>query len=479
VASEIVLELPAWRLAELIRRGELDALAVVDAHIARIEKVNPHLNALIDDRFTAARREAVAADHRRRAGGADLPPLLGVPCTIKEFIAVEGMSWTAGLWARRGRTAERDAPVVQRLRAAGAIVLGVSNVPEGGMWMETYNAVHGRTSNPWDVTRTPGGSSGGEAALVAAGASPLGLGSDIAGSIRIPAAMCGVIGHKPSERLVPNTGHWGEGGAEAGRMLCIGPIGRCVRDVELALEIVAGAGAHEGHHLPAPEHDDLRGVRVIPIRATGRVRIAPVMRAGVDRAAAALADRGATIVELDHATWRRLFGNSIGTWLRALSDSGDDTDFAALITEGAPLAIVPELVRIARGQPRHATATLALIALERLSSRLERFTHRGPPIAEIQAGLEEVLGDRGVIVHPPYSRPAPRHQWPLLTPFDAVCTALFSVTGLPATVVPVGFDDRHLPVAVQIVGRRGRDRLTLAVARAVEAALGGWTPAPA
>jgi fatty acid amide hydrolase 2 len=490
----VLCELPAWQLAALIRRREVSSVEVVDAHVARIVAVNPALNALVADRFDDARREARDADARIAAAttsGDELPPLLGVPCTIKEFLGVTGLSHTAGLWARRGRVAEADATVVTRLRAAGAIVLGVTNVPEGGMWMETYNPIYGRTSNPWDVTRTPGGSSGGEAALVAAGASPFGIGSDIAGSIRIPAAMCGVVGHKPTELLVPNTGHWGGGGAEAERMLCCGPIGRCVRDVERVLEIVAGpdgVGRAERHLAPldpalvAPlAAGDLRGVRVIPVTETGRVRIAPVMQAAVERAAAALAARGAEIVPLDDATWKRLFGRSLGTWLRGLAAAGDDSPggFADLITEGAPLALGPELLRIATGKPRFAAATLGLVALERLSRPLERFAlDNAPSVAEIQAGLESLLTPRTVLLHPPYGRPAPRHKRPLLTPFDSVCTALFSVTGLPSTVLPIGFSSHPLPIAIQLIARRGADRLTLSIARTLESAFGGWTPAP-
>jgi len=463
----------------MIRAGEVSPVEVVDAHIARLEEVNPHLNALIGERFAEARREARTAEARVRHAGdpADLPPLLGVPCTIKEFLSVRGLSWTAGLSARRGRVADRDADVVTRLRDAGAIVLGISNVPEGGMWMETYNPIYGRTANPWDLARTPGGSSGGEAALVAAAASPFGIGSDIAGSIRIPAGMCGVVGHKPSERLVSNAGHWPEqSSAASDRMLCTGPLGRSVRDVERVLEVIAGPA------LPPPEPalaaGDLTGVRVIPLLAMGRDRIAPVMRAAVERSARALAERGAEIVPLDDATWRRLFGKSLGTWLRGLSEMGGDLSFADLISEGERIWLVPELIRILRGRPRYAAATLGMVALERFSKPLERYTiGRAPSVAEIQAGLEEVLGPRGVLLHPPYSRPAPRHRWPLLTPFDAVCTALFSVTGLPGTVVPVGFDHRHLPVGVQVIGRRGGDRLTLAAARVLEDAFGGWVPA--
>ncbi len=478
-------ELPALRLAALIRRRAVSPVEVLEAHLARIEQVNPRLNALIGERFADARREAASAEARVRhaAEPDDLPPLLGVPCTIKEFIGVRGLSWTAGVWARRGARADRDATVVERLRAAGAVIMGVTNVPEGGMWMETHNPIYGRTSNPWDLRRTPGGSSGGEAALIAAGGSPFGLGSDIAGSIRIPAGMCGVIGHKPSALLVPNTGHWPDSGGDTDRMLCTGPLGRTVDDVERVLEVIAGSVRTLPPREPTLAGGDLRGVRVYPVTATGRVRIAPVMSAAVERAAAALAARGATVVELNRATWRRLFGRSTGTWLRGLSELGGEQRFSDLISGGAPIELIAELIRIARGRGRHAVATLGLIALERATRWAPRLERRAlaaaPPLAEVQTGLEELLGDRGVLLHPPYSRPAPLHGRPLLTPFDAVCTALFSVTGLPGTVVPVGFDRRDLPIAVQVLGRRGADRLTLACARALEADFGGWVPAPA
>ncbi|MCB9561659.1 MAG: amidase [Kofleriaceae bacterium] len=282
---------PAWRLAELIRRREVSPVEVLDAHVARLDAVEPHLNAVVAERLDDARREAHAAEARARvsADPASLPPLLGVPCTIKDFLAVRGLPWTAGLHARAAVRADDDAAVVTRLRAAGAIIVAKTNVPEGGMWMETSNPLHGRTRNPWDPARTPGGSSGGEAALVAAGASPLGLGSDIAGSIRIPAGMCGVIGHKPTELLVPNTGHWGASTGEAERMLCTGPLTRCVRDAELVLELIAGPdGASRTTRTLAPREPaldagDLRGVTVVPLLATGRIRIAPVMRAAVAR----------------------------------------------------------------------------------------------------------------------------------------------------------------------------------------------------
>ena len=156
----------AGELAAWIREGRVSSREVVEAHIARIDAVNPRLNAVVADRFDDALREASAADS---APARDRGPLHGVPCTIKEFVAVRGMPWTGGVRARAGTRADRDATVVERLRSAGAIVLGVTNAPEGGLWYETNNTLYGRTSNPWDLHRTPGGSSGGEGAIIAAG----------------------------------------------------------------------------------------------------------------------------------------------------------------------------------------------------------------------------------------------------------------------------------------------------------------------
>lgn len=496
-SSDLALRgMPAVQLAARIRRGELSALAVLESHLARLEEVDPVLNGLVARCFDDARVVAEAADAAVRRARTDaerdaLPPLLGVPCTIKDFLAVERLPWTVGLYSRRQLIADHDAEVVTRLRAAGAVIVGKSNVPEGGMWMETSNPLHGRTRNPWDLARTPGGSSGGEAALVAAGASPFGIGSDIAGSVRIPAAMCGVIGHKPTAKLVPNTGHWGPHNDASDSMLCTGPLARTVDDAERVLELIAGPDGVSCVADSLPPRDpalaagDLRGVRVFPVARHGRIRIAPVMAQAIERAAAALAARGAEIVELDDATWRRLFGGNVLAWLGALARTGDAApgapaqSFADLLSD-EPLRVIVELARAAMGRPRFSVPTLALVGFEKLARPFEALLTRGaPPVAELQRGLEELMGPRGVILHPPYSRPAPRHVWPMLTPFDAICTSLFSITGLPSTAVPVGFDPRHLPVGVQVIGRRGNDRLTLAAARVIESAWGGWTPAPA
>jgi Asp-tRNA(Asn)/Glu-tRNA(Gln) amidotransferase A subunit family amidase len=202
-------ERSASDLARAIRAGEVSSREVVQAHVARLRDVQPRLNAVAAERFEAALAEAEAADNRVAAADEHeaLPPLLGVPCTIKESIALAGMPNCAGLLSRREHRAVETAPAVRRLLEAGAIPLAVTNTPELCLWIESHNFVYGRTRNAYDPRRVAGGSSGGEGAAVGAGGSPLGLGSDIGGSIRLPAFFNGVFGHKCSAWMVPNTGH--------------------------------------------------------------------------------------------------------------------------------------------------------------------------------------------------------------------------------------------------------------------------------
>ena len=471
-----LLSLPAIRLAAMVREREVSPVELVEAHIARIEEVNGALNALIADRFDAARAEARAAEAAVGAGG-ELPPLHGVPCTIKEFLGVTGMPHTGGgLLARRGVVASEDATVVTRLRDAGAIVLGVSNAPEGGMWMETYNKIYGRTNNPWDLKRTPGGSSGGEAALVASGASPFGLGSDIAGSIRIPAAFCGVFGHKPTGRMVPNTGHWGPATGGTRPKLTCGPIARSVADLAAVLPIIAGPDGidrdtREWPALALPS-GDLSGVVVYPVEASGRTPVRESMRRQVRRAAAALAERGAEIRPLES----RYFKQAFMVWAMGMSEANAGAaPFAELLGDGTAIKLGRESLRTLVGRSSVTFPALALAVLEELSAFLpERLTARAPRPEQLSAELEGILGGNGVILHPPYTRPAPLHYTALLTPFDFVCTGVFSIIEFPVTQVPTGFDARGLPVGVQVAARRGNDALTLAVAAALEEDFGGW-----
>jgi fatty acid amide hydrolase 2 len=471
-----LLDASAMELARRIRRREVSVPEVVEAHIDHIERTNPATNAVIARRYERARAEAEAAQRRVMTETPDaLPALLGLPYTAKEYIMADGMPLSAGIWSRRDVRADRDATTVRRLADAGAILVGITNVPEGGLWMETYNPIHGRTTNPWDSRRTAGGSSGGEGAVVAAGGVPFGLGADVGGSIRIPAAFCGTVGHKPTGRMVPNTGFWPPcEGTELSAYLVCGPLCRRTEDVMPIMRVLAGPDAEDGTvvdwELGNPDTVELRDVTVYPLPSNGFTRIGRAYRDSIHNAAAALKGRGADVRELDVPRMKKAFM----IW-SAMMTMGGGPSYAEVLGNGTPIKPFVELARGLLGRSKHTLPAVAIVAAEQVANLLPGSIDKS--VAEgraLQAELEEVLGPRGVLLHPPYSRPAPKHGRPLLTPFDFVCTGLFNVLEFPSTVVPMGFDPDGLPTSVQVIGRRGNDHLTVAVARALEEDFGGW-----
>ena len=470
-----LLDASAMTLARWIRQRKVSPREVVDAHIDRIAVVNPAINAVIAQRFERARAEAAAAEDRVMAAAdpESLPPLLGLPYTAKEYIMAQGMPLSAGIWSRRDVRSDKDAETVRRLAHAGAILVGITNVPEGGLWLETYNDVYGRTVNPWDARHTAGGSSGGEGAIVATGGVAFGLGADVGGSIRLPAAFCGTVGHKPTGRMVPNTGFWPSAQGELSAYLVCGPLGRKVEDMMPILRVLAGPDGEDTvvtkWTLGDPDAVDLRDVVVYPVESNGSTRVREVNRQVVRDAAAALQQRGARLATLDTARMKRAFM----IW-SAMMTSGGGSSYAEILGNGHAISPVRELARIALGRSRHTLPAVIIVGLEQLAARMPSRVEQA--IADgkaLQAELEAVLGPRGVMLHPPYSRPAPRHFGPMLTPFDFVCTGLFNVLEFPATVVPMG-SAAGLPLSVQVIGRRGNDHVTLAVAGALEQDFGGW-----
>jgi fatty acid amide hydrolase 2 len=481
-----LLQISARCIADRVRRREIAAVEVVDAHIRRIEEVNPRINALVADRFAAARREAQAVDAMPAAAVAALS-LPGVPFTVKEMIAAEGMPLTFGCRNRADRRATADATVVARLRAAGAILLGVTNVPEWGMWYETYNDVYGRTSNPYDVRRTAGGSSGGEAALVGAGGAAFGVGADIGGSIPMPAAFCGVYGHKPSAGLLPLTGQHpvyadvpDDELLKTSPYLVTGPLARTAGDLALLVRIMAGPDGIDPNAEPLPLHDaarvDWRGRRVLLLPAP-RIRLAgaasPVLRAAVLAAGRTLEARGAVVDEVPADLFRR----AGDIWFAALQSVGGPS-FAELVGGGTRIRVVRELAARLAGRSQYSWTALFFLLGEALGRRGARGMRSAQAEARrVAAEFERLVGDDGVLIMPVHPRPAPRHNAPVLRPFDFLYTAIFNALRMPATSVPAGFDERGLPLAVQIAAARGRDHLTLAAALALEETLGPWLPA--
>ncbi|MGB9629489.1 MAG: amidase, partial [Thermodesulfobacteriota bacterium] len=244
----------AKTLANAIRHREVSSEEVVKTYLERIEEVNPTLNAVVQITADMALAQARAADKRLHRGEI-FGPLHGVPMTIKDSIETAGVICTGGTKGRENFIPKQDAPVVARLRSAGAILLGKTNLPELSLAYETDNLIYGRTNNPYDLSRTPGGSSGGEAAIIAVGGSPFGLGADMAGSIRIPAHFCGIAGIKPTTNLVPRTGHFPPLGGILSSLWQIGPMARFVEDLILVLPIIAGVDWCDPGIVPMPWSD--------------------------------------------------------------------------------------------------------------------------------------------------------------------------------------------------------------------------------
>ena len=457
----------ATRLAAKIRAGEVSSERAVGVHIEHARRTHARIHAIVADRFDAAMNEARKADARMAREGRDgLPPLFGVPCSVKECFAFEGMPQSAGLVARRHFRAASDAPTVARLRAAGAIPMGVTNTSELCMWMETSNRLYGTTNNPYDATRTAGGSSGGEGALVGAGAAPFGLGSDIGGSIRMPAFFNGVFGHKPTPGLVPNGGQFPSAHGEGQRLLCTGPLARRGEDLWPILDILAGPGTLTGH----PSDVDLRGLVVLDVSNNGRLRVSDELRTAQARAARALGRRGAKV----RAWSSPLLRHSIEIWAVLMSDAGGPT-FAEIMGEGREVPAARELGRWALGRSEHTFAAIALALLEKVPAlKGEKAREFGAMAAELRREIEDALGERGVLLFPPYPRTAPRHNTPLLFPIQWMYTAIFNALELPATAVPLGLGEEGLPLGVQVVSAPRKDAVTIAVARALEEEFGGW-----
>ncbi|MBI1945531.1 MAG: amidase [Deltaproteobacteria bacterium] len=471
-----VLRLPAHRLAQLVREREVTPLELVDAHIRAVLRWNPVINAVVANRFDDARTEARAmTEQLARPGRASLPPLFGVPFTVKESLGVRGLPHTAGSVLRRHVVAPCSAPTVDRVIAAGGICLAVTNVPELAMWLETDNRVFGRTSNPYDPTRTSGGSSGGEAAIVAAGASPFGLGTDAGGSIRVPSSFCGIFGHKPSGGLVPTTNHVPGPSPRAARFVAVGPLARSARDLHPILSVIAGPDGVDpgcdGMKLGDPADVRVERLTVHVLSEVKGFTVAPALKAAVARAAAALQARGARVVE---AAWPEL-SQAVAMWGDSLKVTAETT-FEHWLGFGGRIGVRRELLKLALGRSIHTFPALAFLAIEKVSSLVDVMKGGYQRANALRVRLAADLGEQGVILAPTFTVSAPRHGEMLRRAGDFALPGIWNILETPATAVPVGLDGTGLPQGVQVVARSGNDAATIACAIALEEALGGWRP---
>jgi fatty acid amide hydrolase 2 len=475
-------ERAAVDLADAIKRRELTAAQVVDAHIVQLERTHARLNALVADCFESARARAAEIDVEiaRAAilggGLAELPPLMGIPFTVKESIAVEGMPNSAGVLARRGLISTQSATVVSRLVEAGAVPVGVTNTSELTLWIESENPVYGRTNNPYDSSRTAGGSSGGEGAVVGAGCVPFGVAADIGGSIRIPAMFCGVFGHKPTSGLVPSTGMWPTSSGEAARMLALGPIARHAADLMPILKIIAGPDEQdpicEEMVLEEPSDVSLDGLTVTVVEDSSVRPMDRELRDARERAVGALASAGAKMRSVSMPEWRTILLPFLAALqntdqvrvgvAQLLREAGEpDTSLRSLVFGSSAGHTLPtKLTLLAEALPRSVVGARPKVLMR---------------ARELAQQLEEAIGD-GVLLHPAHLSVAPLHGRTYGRPWLLTPAAVFNLAGVPVTEVPLGLNSAGLPLGVQVAAARGADHLTIAIALELEAVFGGWVP---
>ncbi|MCB9760767.1 MAG: amidase [Alphaproteobacteria bacterium] len=474
---------PATELAAMIRRRAASSREVVEAALARVDAHNPRLNAIVTLDRAGALRQADQADAALARG--EVPgPLHGVPMTVKDVFETAGLRTTAGHPPLRDHTPTRDATVVARLRAAGAIVLGKTNLPELAMDTQCESALFGVTRNPWDAARTPGGSSGGEAVAVATGMSALGVGSDLGGSVRIPAHCCGLFSLKPTEGRISRAGHIpplpGDPGWLRHAAVC-GPMARSVSDLRLALQLMAGPDGRDLGVAPAPLAEAppvrLEGLRLAWTDSLGDLPVAAEVRAATAALAEQLTAAGARVERATppdfdaEAVWET-YGELVGTMLAASLPAGPR---AALRLLGP---LVAQGDRISQAGARRVFAGMAdfvsvLDRRDRLTRALDAFL----------AGYDAWLLPVAATPAPPLRR-AGRINTPVevdgvMQPGHLAAIGLtcpFNLTGHPAVVLPLPREG--LPIGVQLVGPRWGEMALLAVAEAVAAVTGGFRAPP-
>jgi Asp-tRNA(Asn)/Glu-tRNA(Gln) amidotransferase A subunit family amidase len=461
----------ALEMAAQVRAQNISVVELIDAHLEKIDRLNPRLNAYIHVDPERVRREARASDAIVSKKG-PLGPLHGVPISIKSSIEVAGMRSEAGTRQRKDFIATEDAPLVARLKAAGAIILGVTNTPEMLMAWETDNLLYGRTNSPWDLERTPGGSSGGEAAAIASGMSAGGVGSDGGGSIRVPAHFSGICGLKPTPGRIPSTGHFPPSGGPFALLGVVGPMARTIADVKALFEIMQGPDDGDTCAAPVPvrwpREDEARKLRVGYFEDDGRTPVTSETRAAIQSAAKALRSAGFEVepfrpegLEEARQLWKIFFVKIGGTLISAMFDK----------EKLAANAMLDQFVGWSAAEPELSGSRL-------LNAWISRDTLRAKFLAQMRR--------YPILLCPAAAVPAFRHgerSWMIdgksVHYLDAWSYAeWFNLLGNPAAVVPVGHSPEGLPIGVQIVGRPWEEEQVLAVAQALESKCKAWRIPP-
>jgi amidase len=456
---DAVLSLSGVKQASLIRQRKISSVELIEAHLRRIAALQPSLNAV-----TEALNESALEEARRSDRTDPIGPLHGVPFSVKDSIEVSGTISTAGTTGRAAATvAAQDATLVARLRSAGAIPIARTNLPELLFAFESDNYIFGRTNNPYDVSRTAGGSSGGEAALISACGSPMGLGSDCAGSVRLPAAFCGIAGIKPTSGRLPRTGHFPPAGGWITELWQMGPMARHVEDVVLMMKLLAGADGVDptAVALPFEPLQDISRLRVAFYTDNGFAKPTEEVSETVRTAARLLCGEVAKVEENRPAC----VADAYDIEMKLLGSDGGDglRQYHSGLGSG-------RMHRLLAGW---------LDKLEAYRTTLQGFQGYWDEWDRYRAEMARFFRDYDAVVCPVYTQPALEHGTSIedhnFRGFSHMMA--YNVAGLPAAVVRCGASASGLPIAVQIVAAPWREDVALAIASYLETATSGWQPA--
>ncbi|MGI9595547.1 MAG: amidase [Acidimicrobiales bacterium] len=479
--------LSATELADRLRSRQLSAVEALQAAVARVEARNPEINVVVTLDLDRARAAATDIDSARSdpKQADQLGPLAGVPLTIKDSLMVEGVRTTSGAPELSDYVADTDAACVAALKSAGAVVFGKTNLPIYAGDVQSFNDVFGTSNNPWDPSRSVGGSSGGSAGALAAGFTPLEIGSDIAGSIRNPAAMCGVVGHKPSYGIVSGRGQipGPPGTLTQADIAVVGPMARTVDDCELGLELMAGAD--DWHRpawtlsLPPARRTEPDGLRVAVMANDDHCPVDPEIEQAILDTAARLAEDGA-IVDTDTRPDRFDFAKADATFLALLGGA---------MAGGYSRPEIEDMAEriAATGEPIPGG-----LGIEGATIRHREWLTANERRLQMRKNWHEFFGRWDVVLAPISPTVAIPHDHSIPMSERAISVAgrtrpyndqmrwvgLFGLAYLPATAVPIGLHSTGLPMALQVVGPFLEDRTSLAVARMIEARGGGFNRPP-
>ncbi|RWS09815.1 fatty-acid amide hydrolase 2-like protein [Dinothrombium tinctorium] len=475
----------AVSLSERIKRGKLRSEDVVKAFIARIKEVDPLVNAVVDQRYEDAIKEAQEIDRKLdniRRGDDDKDdilklPLLGVPFTGKDSIAIKSLGVTVGLYARRNVKAEEDAVSISNARNAGAIPIALTNVPELCIWYDSENNIYGRTNNPYDLSRIPGGSTGGNAACLTYAGSVIGIGSDIGGSIRMPAYFCGIFGHKTTSGIIDISGHYPDVGPRE-VFLSFGPMTRYACDLKPFLKALAGDGIKK---LPKIDDEvDLKKLKIYYAERSDEA-ITSTVDAEIVQSIKKVVNYLSETFGCPASEHKFLaLEDSFDIVRHTLCDFPCPTIASEMTQHHGNINLELEFLKSMFGLSVHTLPVITIALIEKYTQKSKNNATHDPDYIQMGLRLKEelysLLGDNGIFIYPCHPIVAPKHKTTILRMENMAYTAIFNLIDVAITQCPIGLNKNGVPLGVQVIATSHNDHLTLAVAEELERAFGGWIP---